>query len=117
MLELLANTRAQAKILHHSQERAAVGMSLHVNANKTRYMCFKRKRAIPTISGKLLKFVDKFTNLGTNISPIESDVNICLMKMWTANDMLSFFLKFDVSHKIKRDFLSITCDNTTVWKH
>ena len=36
----LANTPNQAETLMHSLERAAAGISLHVNADKTEYMCY-----------------------------------------------------------------------------
>ena len=37
---LLANTPTQAKSLLHSLEQATGGIGLHVNADKTVYMCF-----------------------------------------------------------------------------
>ena len=40
-LAILANTPNQAETLLHSLERAAAGIGLHVNANKTEYMCYK----------------------------------------------------------------------------
>ena len=36
-IALLANTPAQAETLQHGLERAAAGIGLHVNANKTEY--------------------------------------------------------------------------------
>ena len=39
-IALLANTPTQAEFLLHSLERAAGGIGLHVNADKTEYMCF-----------------------------------------------------------------------------
>ena len=39
---LLANTPNQTESLLHNREQAAGGICLHVNANKTEYMCFKR---------------------------------------------------------------------------
>ena len=39
-IALLANTPAQAETLLHNLERAAASISLHVNAHKTKYMCF-----------------------------------------------------------------------------
>ena len=50
-LELHVNTPAQAESLLHCREQASDGISLHVNANKTEYTCFKRG-AIFTSSGK-----------------------------------------------------------------
>ena len=39
-IALLANTPAQVESLLHSLERAAAGIGLYVNADKTEYMCF-----------------------------------------------------------------------------
>ena len=39
---LLTNTPAQAKTMLHSLEQAAAGIGLHVNADKTEYMCFNQ---------------------------------------------------------------------------
>ena len=40
---LLANTFAQAETLLHSLERAAPDIGLHINADKTEYMCFNQR--------------------------------------------------------------------------
>ena len=58
-LVVLANTPAQVESLLHSLEQAAGGIGLHVNANKTVYMCFKRG-VISALSGRSLKLVEKF---------------------------------------------------------
>ena len=55
-----------------------------MNANKTELMGFKQERAISTLSGKPPKFIDQFTYLSNNISSTESDVNLHLVKAWTA---------------------------------
>ena len=65
---LLANTLAQAESLLHSLERAAAGIGLHVNADKTEYMCFNRRGDISTLKGGPLKLMDKFTYLGSSVS-------------------------------------------------
>ena len=46
-IALLANTPTQAEILLHSLERAAVGISLNVNAHKTEYIFFNQKATSP----------------------------------------------------------------------
>ena len=46
-IALLANAPAQAKTLLHILERAAAGISLHVNAHKTEYMCFNKQVTSP----------------------------------------------------------------------
>ena len=42
-IALLTNTSAQAETLLHSLEWAAAGIGLHVNADKTEYMCFYQR--------------------------------------------------------------------------
>ena len=124
-LAFLTNTPAQAKFLQHSLEQAAGGIDLHVNANKNEFMCFKQEGVISTRSGKHLKLVDKFTYLGSNISSIESNVNIHLAKVWTAIDRLLFIRKSYQSHKIKWDFFQAVavfillygCTTWTLTKH
>ena len=59
-LALLANTPARAETLLYSLERAAAGIGLLVNVDKTEYMCFNQKGDISTLSSSL-KLVDKFT--------------------------------------------------------
>ena len=88
-LVLLANIPAQDESQHYDQEQSAWGIGLHFNANKKEYLCFKREGAIFTLSRRPLKLVDKLTYLGSNISPTVNDVNMRLVKIWTAIDRLS----------------------------
>ena len=48
-IALLANSPAQAETLLYRLERAAAGIGLHVNAGKTRYMCFNQRGDISTL--------------------------------------------------------------------
>ena len=48
---LLANTPTLAESLLHNMEQALGGISLHVNAGKTEYMCFNQKGDISTLNG------------------------------------------------------------------
>ena len=50
-IALLANSPAKAESLLHSLERAAGGIGLHVNADKTEYMCFNQRGDISTLKG------------------------------------------------------------------
>ena len=56
---LLANTPTQPKTLLHCQKRATAGIDLHVNADKTEYMCSNQRRNISTRNGScnLLSFL------------------------------------------------------------
>ena len=61
-------TPVQAETLLHSLERAAGGISLNVNADKTEYMRFNQRGDISTLNDSFLKLVDKFTYPGSSIS-------------------------------------------------
>ena len=82
-------TPNQAKTLLHSLEQAAAGIVLHINADKTEYMCYNQTGEISTLDGSSLKLVDKYTYLGSSVSSTEKDIDTQLMKAWTAIDRLS----------------------------
>ena len=103
-IAVLAITPAQVKSLLHSLERAAAGIGLHVNADRTEYICFNQRGDITTLNGSSLKLVDKYTYLGSSVSSTENDINTRLAKAWTANDCLSDIWKSDMTDKIKRIF-------------
>ena len=71
-IALLSNTPAQAENLLHSLGRVTAGIDLHVNSNKTEYMCFNQRCDISILNGSSLKLVDKFTYQGS--SPINRDI-------------------------------------------
>ena len=113
-LALLANTP------NHSLERVAAGIDLHVNANKTEYMCYNQTGNIATLDRAPLKLVDKFTNLGSSVSSTEKDIDTRLTKAWTAIDRLSIIWKSDLTDKMKRSFfqaavVSILLYGCTTW--
>ena len=97
---LLATTPAQAKSLLYSLMQAAGGIDVNMKTDKTEFMLFKQDKAIFTIRDKLLKLVDQFTYIGSNISSTESDVNIHIGKAWTTIDRLLIIWKPDI---IKQD--------------
>ena len=68
-IALLANIPAQAETLLHDLERAAAGIGLYVNADKTEYMCFNQRGNISTLKGGPLKLVVKFTKEAVSHQP------------------------------------------------
>ena len=84
--------------------RATAGIGLHVNAYKTKYMCFNQTGNISKLNGSSLKVVDKFTYLGSSVSSTEKDIDTRLAKAWTAIDRLSVIWKSDLTDKMKRSF-------------
>ena len=89
-------------------ERTAAGISLHVNAHKTEYMCFNQTANISTVERTSLKLVDKFTYRGSSVSSTEKDIDTRLTKTWTAIDKLSIIWKSDLIDKRKRSFFQAT---------
>ena len=73
-IALLANTPAQAETLLHGLERAATGIGLHVNADKTEYVCFNQRGIISTLKGGPLRQVVKFTYQGSSVSSTKTDM-------------------------------------------
>ena len=107
-IALLANTPAQAESLLHSRKRAAGCIGLHVNADKTEYICSNQSGDICTRNGCSWKLVDKFTYNGSSVSSIVNDIDTWLVKAWTAIDRLSVIWKSDLSDEIKRNFFQTT---------
>ena len=101
---LIANTPIHVESLLHSLERATGSIGLYVNANKTEYMCFNQRDDISTLKGGSLKFVDKFTYLGSSISSTVNDINTRLAKTWRAIYRLSVIWKSDLTDEIKCSF-------------
>ena len=79
----------QSKYQRHSLEQVAGGIGLHMNSDKTEYMCFNQEGDISTLKSGSLKLVDKFTYLCISVSSTESDINMRQAKAWTAIDRLS----------------------------
>ena len=83
------------------------GIGLHVNAHKTKYMCYNQTGDIITLDRTPLKLVDKFTYLGSSVSSTKKDINTRLTKAWTAIDRLSIIWKSDLTDKMKCSFFQI----------
>ena len=106
-IAILANTPNQAETLLHSLERAAAGISFHVNAHKNEYMCFNQAGDISTLDETSLKLVDKFTYLGSSVSSTEKDIDTQLTKALTVIDKLSIIWKSNLTDKMKRSVFQV----------
>ena len=119
-IAILANTPNQAETLLHSLEWAAAGIGLYVNAHKTECMHYNQTGDISTLDGTPLKLVDKFTYLESSVASTEKDIDMRLMKAWTAINSLSIIWKSDLTDKMKRSFFqaavaSILLYGCTTW--
>ena len=85
---MLPSTPAKVESVLHNLEQAPRGIGLEVNFYKTVFMYFKQEGATSTLSSHLLKLIDQFTNLGSNISSTESEVIIRVKKALTSIDKL-----------------------------
>ena len=103
-IALLAKTPTQVESLLYSLEQAAGGIALHVNTDKTEFMCLNQQSNISTLNGRSLKLMNNFTNLRSSVSSTENDINTWLAKAWTTIDRLSVIWKSDLSDKIKHSF-------------
>ena len=84
-----------AESLPHSLEQAG-GIGVYENTKRKQFMFFKQEEAISSLTGKPLKFVGKFTNLGNNITSTESNINIFIKKACIAIYRLSIIWKSDL---------------------
>ena len=106
--------------LNDGRRVGSAGIGLHVNADKTEYMCFNQKGNISTLNGSSLKLVDKFTFLGSSVSSTKKDTNTWLAKAWTTINWLSVIWKSDLTDEIKCSFfqaavVSILLYGGTTW--
>ena len=81
---LLASTPARAETLLQSLKRTAESIGLHINAQKTEYMCFNQRANISTQKGSSLKLVDKISHQGSRVSSTVTYIKKWLAKAWTA---------------------------------
>ena len=56
------------------------------------------------------KLVEKFTYLGSSVSPTEKNIDTRLTKAWTAIDKLSIIWKSDLTDKMKCSFFQVGMD-------
>ena len=96
-LVLLDNTPTQAKCLLHSLEQAT-------NLDKTEFINFKWDVAFSTLNGKPLTLEDHFIYSTSNILFTESNINVCIGKVWTAIIRLPTIWISDITDKIKQEF-------------
>ena len=83
---------------------AARGIGHYINSDKTEFMSINENGVIFSSNSKLLKLVEQFSYLGSNISPTESDVNIHIGKAWSTIDRLSTIWNSDLTDQIKLEF-------------
>ena len=67
-IALLANTPTQAESLQQSLERVTSDIGLHVNTDKTEYMCFNQRGNISPLKSGRLKLISPTSSTETDIN-------------------------------------------------
>ena len=99
----------------HVLEKLAAFIGLHVNATKTKYMYYNQDGAIETLNKVLLKKVDDFVYLGSNIASTEKDVLIRILKAWSALDRLRTIWKSTLAEQIKKSFFRAVVESVLLY--
>ena len=100
----LSDNSYNAQKQFHILEKSAAFIGLHVSATKTEYMCYNQDSTIETLNKILLKKIDDFVYLGSNIASTEKDVLIRISKAWSALDRLRVIWKSTLLEQIKKGF-------------
>ena len=99
--------KLQVVSLLHSLKRAAGGIGLHVNADKTEYMSFNQMGWHLHTKGCSFK-------TSRQVHQLRNDINTWLAKAWTAIDRLSVIWKSDLTDKIKYSCFQAAVESITL---
>ena len=83
---IISDLLNDATILLHRIEEAASKIGLLVNATKTEFMAFNQAHtgSIKSLRNQIIKAVQEFVYLGSNIASTKRDIEIRLAKAWSA---------------------------------
>ena len=99
----------------HILEKSAAFTGLNVKATKTGFMCYNQDGAIEILNKTLLKKVDDFVYLGSNIASTEKDVLIRISKAWSALDRLRTIWKSTLPEQIKKGFFRAVVESVLLY--
>ena len=112
---LLSDKSYNAQKLLYIQEKSAAFIGLHVNVTKTEYMCYNQDSTIDTLNKILLKKIDDFVHIGSNIASTEKDVLIRISKSWSALDRLRTIWKFTLPEQTKKGFFRAIVESVLLY--
>ena len=111
----ILNNSYNAQKLLHILEKPAAFIGLNVKATKTGFMCYNQDGAIEILNKTLLKKVDDFVYLGSNIASTEKDVLIRISKAWSALDRLRTIWKSTLPEQIKKGFFRAVVESVLLY--
>ena len=111
-LALSADIIKNAEKLLHCLEESANDVGLFVNAKKTEYMGYNQPQrdTMKTKAGKILKPVNSFVYLGSQISATEKDFEINRAKAWKVLNGFDSIWKSNLPDNLKRNFFRATVE-------
>ena len=104
-LAVLADYTKDAISLLHNTEKTAKEIGLHINADKTEFICLNQdaSEGMKSLNGNVIKQVEDFKYLGSFIASTEHDIDIRLGKAWGALNQLNKIWKSNL--QLKSHFL------------
>lgn len=114
-LALLSDTIDEATELLHLVETAASEIGLYINSGKTEFIAYNQNGAIKSKSGHLIKCVNDFSYLGSNIRSTKKDIDIRKAKAWKALDGLTVIWKSSLSDHLKRGFFRAVVESVLTY--
>ena len=114
---IISDLLNDATILLHRIEEAASKIGLLVNATKTEFMAFNQAHtgSIKSLRNQIIKAVQEFVYLGSNIASTKRDIEIRLAKAWSALNKLDKIWKSILPSKLKRDFFRATVESVLLY--
>ena len=103
-LVIFADSSRNAEKLLNVLEESGKTVGLKVNIKKTQNMNINSNKTVKSIDGEVLKNVDNFIYLGSEIGSTDKEIKIRIAKSWAALDKLSSVWKSPLSITLKRNF-------------
>ena len=105
-LALFADSCSDAEKLLHGLEDKANSVGLRVNIRKIQNCNINTDHKVRSVNGSQLKSVDNYTYLGSEISSVDKEIKIRIVKSWSALDKLSSIWKSNLTATLKRNFFN-----------
>ena len=101
----------------HKIEEAAAEIGLGVNVDKTEYISLNQKNnsCIKSLKGKIIKQVNDFKYLGSNVAYTDHDVNVRIGQALAALNNMTSIWKSNISVKMKKKFFRATVESILVY--
>ena len=119
-IALISDNLEKAQLLPLRVESAAATVGLHVNDEKTKFVILNDVEGdLRTLHGCTLEQVEDFEYLGSWVRSTERDMNIRIVKAWSALNKMDVVWKSSLNRKLKISFseqlLSVLLYSAECW--